>query len=373
MFGIAASLAASGRHVVVGAGGPEPASETVLDEVDGPGSVRYIGLGERPAPGAPFLAASVETLLHWGRRTVRWLESQELPPSHVLVHGGQAAYILHLRKWCRQNDVPLIVDVVDWWNGHHVRGGYFGPLHASMKLALRHYYPRCDGIIVISSYLEDFYRSSGKPILRVPPTLDVKSLPMDARKGADDSRDLILVYAGRPYGNKKDQLGTTIEAVGRLEREGRKIELRVYGPSPNEVRELVRGNAIPKAVRCFGRVPQTEVASAVQEADFSVLIRRPDRTSAAGVATKFCESLANGTPVIANLTSDMGDFLRHGSEGLVCRDHTVGEVEVALRIASDMPTSERRLMRQAARSQALASFDYRAHSESLGNFLRQWP
>ncbi|MBX7268047.1 glycosyltransferase family 4 protein [Micromonospora sp. Llam7] len=372
VYGLVASLAAAGRTVVVAGGGPEPRTETPLPGIDGPGSVSYLGLAERPAPEAGPVRSSVQTLLRWGWRTAQWLDAQPTRPSHVLVHGGQAQYMFHLRRWCERNGVPLIVDVVDWFNGHHVRGGYLGPLHLSMKLALHHYYPRCDGIIAISSYLEAHYRSAGRPLLRVPPTLDVKNLTLDARNSIADSSPLTLVYAGNPHGNKKDLLGTVIEAVGRVEREGAQIELRIYGPTQDEVRRIVDGRPLPGGVRCLSRLPQSDVAAALQEADFTVLVRRPDRATEAGFSTKFCESLASGTPVIANLTSDMGRYLRHNIEGLVCRDHTLDEVVTALRTAARLDGAQRSIMRQAARSRALESFDYRAWAEPVGNFFRQW-
>ncbi|MFF0467969.1 glycosyltransferase [Micromonospora zamorensis] len=372
VYGLVASLAAAGYDVVVASGGPEPHTVAPLAGVDGPGSVSHIGLAEKPPPEAGPLGSSIQTLVRWGQRTARWLDDQPTKPSHVLVHGGQAQYMFHLQRWCRLNRVPLIVDVVDWFNGRYVRGGYLGPLHASMKLALHHYYPRCDGIIAISSYLESHYRSSGKPLLRVPPTLDVKSLTLDARQTADDSSSLRLAYAGNPHGNKKDLLGTVIEAVGRVQRDGARVELRIYGPTLDEVGSLFNDRSLPDGVRCLGRLPQAEVASALQGADFTVLIRRPERAADAGFSTKFCESLASGTPVIANLTSDMGSYLRPNLEGLVCRDHTVAEVTEAFRAAARLNSAQRSIMRQAARSQALESFDYRAYAEPLGRFFRHW-
>ncbi|MEU4398936.1 glycosyltransferase [Micromonospora orduensis] len=372
VHGLVASLAAAGYDVVVAGGGAEPRDVTPLPGVDGPGSVAYVGLAEKPPPGAGPLASSIQTLVRWGQRTVRWLDAQPTRPSHVLVHGGQAQYMYHLQRWCRRHDVPLIVDVVDWFNGRYVRGGYLGPLHASMKLALHHYYPRCDGLIVISSYLEEHYRRSGRPLLRVPPTLDVKGLTLDARQTAAGSSGLTLAYAGNPHGNKKDLLGTVIEAVSRVQRDGARVELRIYGPTPDEARGLFGGRALPDGVRCLGRLPQAEVADALQEADFTVLIRRPERATDAGFSTKFCESLASGTPVIANLTSDMGRYLRPHREGLICRDHSVAEVTGAIRTAARLSDAHRNLMRQAARSQALESFDYRAYAEPIGTFFRNW-
>ncbi len=372
VYGLVASLAAAGYDVVVASGAPDPLTVTPLPGFDGPGSVSYIGLAEKPPPDAGLVASSMQMLLRWGQRTVRWLDAQPTRPTHVLAHGGHAQYMIHLQRWCRRNDVPLIADVVDWNNGRYVRGGFFGPLHASMKLALRYHYPRCDGIIAISSYLEAHYRRTGKPVLRVPPTFDVKNLTVDARQTANGSSGLTLIYAGNPYRNKKDHLATIIEAVRRVGRDGASIELRIYGPTLDEVRHLLDGRSLPSGVRCLGRLPQPEVANALQEADFSVLVRRPERATDAGFSTKFCESLAGGTPVIANLTSDLGKYLHHNLEGLVCRNHTLAEVTEVFRAAVQLGDAQRSLMRQAARSRALESFDYRAYAEPLGEFFRQW-
>jgi glycosyltransferase involved in cell wall biosynthesis len=98
-------------------------------------------------------------------------------------------------------------------------------------------------------------------------------------------------------------------------------------------------------------------------------VRYPEHCANAGFSTKFCESLASGTPIIANLTSDMGHYLRNGVEGLVCSDHSVEELAETLRTALRMGPTQRDLMRRAARECALRSFDFRAYSGVLGTFL----
>ncbi|WP_243710341.1 glycosyltransferase family 4 protein [Micromonospora sp. KC213] len=370
VFGLTGSLAAAGYDVVVGSGGAEPSSLTVLD-VDGPGSVTYVGLGEMPPAGSGLIDSSVQMFLRWGRRTVRWLDDQPTRPTHVLVHGGFAQYMVHLRRWCRRHQIPLIADVVDWYNGRYVRGGYFGPLHLSMKAALRHYYARCDGVIAISTFLEDHYRNRGRAVLRVPPTLDVEGMGVDLDGARPDASGLSLVYAGTPGRNNKDLLVTIIEAVSFVDPQGDQVELRVFGPSVADVRGLLGGAELPPGVRALGRIPQEEIPRELQKADFSILLRRPERANQAGFSTKFCESMANGTPVIANITSDLGRYLHHGVDGLVCRDHSVGALVDTLRWAMRLSVTERRSMRKAARAQALESFDYRAYAESLGAFLAE--
>ncbi|MFV2100800.1 glycosyltransferase family 4 protein [Micromonospora sp. LOL_024] len=367
VFGLVGSLAAAGRHVVVASGDAQPGVPTPMPVFDGPGSVSYVGLGEAPAADAGLLHASARTFVTWGLRTVRWLDAQPTKPSHVLIHGGQAQYAYRLRRWCARHRVPVVADVVDWYNGRYVRGGPLGPLHVSMKLALRHQYPRCDGIIAISSMLATHYGARTDAVIQIPPTLDVRNLPLTAapsRRGPA----LVLVYAGNPGRNNKDLLANVVLAVRRAHHTEAPIELRILGPSSDEVRAMV-GGPLPDNVRALGRLAQQEVPHAVQQADFSVLLRRPERASNAGFSTKFCESMANGVPVLANLTSDMGQYLHHGVEGLVCPDHSVSSLAETIRVAARLDGRDRALLRLAARERALKSFDYRAYAAAIGTFF----
>nr|WP_205808324.1 glycosyltransferase [Micromonospora sp. HNM0581] len=367
VFGLVGSLAAGGRHVVVASGDPQPRVPTPLSGFDGPGTVCHVGLGEAPPAGSGLLHASVRTFVTWGRRTVRWLEEQPTRPSHVILHGGQERYAHQLRRWCTRHRVPLVADVVDWYDGRYVRGGTYGPLNASMKLALRYHYPRCDGIIAISSLLTDYYAARTGAVVRVPSTVDVQNLPLlapPARRGPA----LVVAYAGNPGRNNKDLLSDVVLAVRRAHHAAAPVELRVLGPSRAEVAALA-GGALPDNVHVLGRLSQQQVPLVVQQADFTVLLRRPERAANAGFSTKFCESLANGVPVIANLTGDMGDYLHHGVEGLVCPDHSVESLVQTIRLATRLSEQDRNRLRVAARERALKSLDYRVHAVALGVFL----
>ncbi|MDX1701156.1 MAG: hypothetical protein R3250_11085, partial [Melioribacteraceae bacterium] len=76
-----------------------------------------------------------------------------------------------------------------------------------------------------------------------------------------------------------------------------------------------------------------------------------------------------GTPVIANITSDLGEFLHDGIEGFVCHDESAEAFAECLNRA--MMLSDKKLsdMRMAALEQARISFDYHNYSETLSNFL----
>ncbi|GIG93879.1 glycosyltransferase [Plantactinospora mayteni] len=368
VHGIASSLAAGGYDVVVASGEEGPAAPSRLAEVDGPGSVSHLGLGELPSVGDNLLSKSAQVILWSGRTTLAWLDAQATKPSHVIVYGGGTQYMVRLRRWCRGNRVPLIADVVEWHSPRQLIGGLFGPIHIGAKIALRYHYPRCDGVIAISSFLEGHYRERGCRAIRVPPTLDVLGLPVNAPPGVPDRSGLTVVYAGTP--GRKDLLANVIHGVDRVARAGGDVRLHVVGPSPAEVRRLL-GAPPPSSVRVLGRLPQPDVSNVLRQADFSVLLRRPARFAQAGFPTKFCESLANGIPVIANLTSDLGRYLNDGVEGIVCVDHSAEALAVALGRALRLSAEERTVMRKAARERALESFDFRTYATSLSGFLEE--
>ena len=105
--------------------------------------------------------------------------------------------------------------------------------------------------------------------------------------------------------------------------------------------------------------------ASVARADFSVLLRRPDKVATAGFPTKFVESLAVGTPVIATLTSDLGDHLVDGQNGLICDDASPETVARALERALALSGREKSALRKAARHTAETGFDYRRHTDGL--------
>ena len=364
VLGVAMSLAHAGRRVVVASGSPArvvDAPEVVHREGAGRGVVEHVPLGELLAPGTPFALKAIRHYLTWGRRTVDWLDSQVTKPSCVIVYGGGTPYARRIRRWCRNNQVAAVADVVEWYSPKQLRGGFLGPDHVSAKWALMYEYSRLDGIVAISQHLKTHFGSRGLPTVVVPPTLDVTAQPMCEPEPRDR---LQVLYFGTP--GRKDSIWECLRAAREV---GHAVELVVAGPSESEVRALAPREELPGNVRFLGRKPQAEVASLVARADFTILAREDARYTRAGFPTKVVESLAAGTPVIANITSDLGEYLLDGREALVAIDGTAYALADALRRAVALSKEERLAMRVRARACA-GQFDYRAHAASLEAWLR---
>lgn len=370
VYGNAMSLVSAGYDVVVASGSDEPQNITRLECADVTGSLSHIGLGICPDQKESPLKKAAKLLFSSSLRLISWLEAQPTKPSHVILYGGYMPYMLRLLPWCRKNGVSLVADLVEWYEPSHSRGAYLSPSSINTYISMRHLFNKCDGIIAISSYLENYYLKQNCKVVRVPPTLDMVSLAPPEKYRKDKKGPLRLAYAGSP--GKKDLLKNVIEGMAIADPEGDEIRLSVLGPSVDEVRGLCCGaSPLPGSIEVMGKMPQDEVLKIIGTADFSVLLREPLRFANAGFPTKFVESMASGTPVIANITSDLGKYLYDGVEGIVCSGHSPEAFAESLRHAMELTSEALGQMRLAAFSKAKNSFDYRNYSNKLAAFIAE--
>ena len=347
--GVAESLSMAGLDVVIASGAGDEPSELGQSTTQEDG-ISWCLLGERvaehwPRPLRRFRYAWM------GRRTVEWLASMESLPAAVIVYSGYTPYLQRLLPWCRRNGVRLLFDAVEWYEPTSLWGYLLSPYQWNIEWAMRRLVPRVDGVIAISRYLADYYSARGVPVALMPPTTSL----------IDDNywspaHGLRLCYAGQP-GNK-DELGIILQAVRQLVDQGAQLELTVAGPSRVEVLRLLGSvsGSPPVWLQTPGMLPHADVRKLVGESDFTILVRRNCRVSMAGFSTKFVESLALGTPVIANLTGDLGLHLADGGNGLVCKSPTVQGVTEALARALLLSDQQKKLMRQDAVRHAMAAF-----------------
>lgn len=362
VFGNAKSIVSAGYDVVVGSG-DKFSSIKSLETCEYSGStLSYLGLNELPVSSG-YLQRLWQHLFASGKNTSNWLSAQETKPEYVIIYGGLAAFGWHIYRWCKKNNVPVIADVVEWYDPSQMLGGRFGPFYLSANVAFHYLYPRFDGVIAISHYLADYF-SRYTPVVIVPPTLTVDPIE---ETGTDISNCLKLVYAGTP--GKKDLLDKVVEAVSRVELLGVEIQLTVIGPSERDVIKMCGLQCLPNSVVVAGRVPQDRVAQLLKASDFSILIRDSLRFTNAGFPTKFVESLAAGVPVIANITSDLGSYLRDGSNGLEVGAPDISAIMNALLRAASLSVSERDLMKRNAKNDAKVFFSSDAYVQSFKQFL----
>lgn len=367
VYGIAKALAECGYDVIVGSGqwGPDGAQQTINAQ-----NIVYYNTGDSPAPGSSSIKKAIQLFYDSGKKTIEWLESMPSMPSYVFVYGAGAPFMQRIFKWCKTKNIPIIADVVEWYDSTHMPGGFFGPFHISAKISMHYYFPKCDGIIAISSLLENHYKSkSNAKIIRIPPTIDQLHFNSQQPQYNNSKKTVRLIYAGTP--GKKDLLATIIRGVAKVDKSGKDLELIIAGPDELKVKDLMGGETLPASVTVLGRISQDLISEEIQKSDFSIILRESKRFANAGFPTKFVESLANGTPVIANYTSDIQLYLEDGTEGLVPRDCSISSLEETLIKAKSMTQEQLLEMRRSAHARALSSFDYKNYINELSDFLRE--
>lgn len=372
MLGVAQSLRLGGVDVVFGSG------QSVTNET--PAEFEYDdftvhSLGERS--GAERLPALLKHAAYvgMGRKTRHWLGSLKQKPVAVILYAGYAPYLLQLLAWCKKHYVPLIFDAVEWYEPEprwFSSYGRLSPYQLSAEISMRKLTVRAGNAISISSYLHAHYRGNNCRSVCVPPTLRVLDIEarLDVKRG---SNPVTVAYCGNP--GWKDLFDNYLEALLRYDPEGKQIQLRVAGVGKTELLQfpaLLSRNmkVLPGCVQTEGMVSQQRAMELVRECDFSVLLRNKSRIAQAGFPTKVVESLAMGTPVMANLTSDLGRYLKDGENSLVCEDPSPGALIEQFKRAVEMGSEPLAKMRHAARKTAQSSFDIAVHADALTRFIK---
>ena len=365
ILGNAKALQSSGFRVVVACGQNDVAAAG-SNTYDG---IEVLSLSERNAEHLPRLLKHL-SYLSIGKKTIAWLDALAEKPCALILYSGYSPYLLRLIPWAKRNDVKLIFDAVEWYDPDTFLHR-FSPYQLNIELAMRWLLPKVPNIIAISSYLQSYYEKRGCNCVFIPPTLDVRSVAFKPA-GRDASGPLKLVYAGSP--GKKDLLDNILEAVLRLRAVGHDLHLVVagitaaYAQSYRSVRSRSTA-AVAAGVDFKGMLSHSESLALVQSADYSLLLRNDARYSRAGFSTKFAESFAVGTPVIANITGDLGDYLADGVTGFVCKGATADDMEASLLKALLLPSDGHLAMQDRCRAMAIQHFDYRVHTSSFSDFL----
>lgn len=311
-----------------------------------------------------------------GSNTLGWLKSQDLNDVAAIVsyHGG-SIFLLRLLLLCSLKNVKLYFDCTEWYDSRHLVGGRFGLVSIDHAIRMRVINPLIGRGIVISSYLDRYYKNKSLQTIMIPPLIDVDELKWSQSlvQERKNTQQLDLVYAGTPA--KKDLIGNALYGLQQLRAEGHDVRLHLVGPTPSALLACVNGDealmaSIADLLIYHGRVPQAEVPKIVTKADFSILLRPQERYAQAGFSTKFVESLMAGVPVIANITGDVAHFVKDGYDSILIDHYSPEAFVLGVKRVLLMSPDQKAVMRVNARSSAMKHFDFRVYTQSLEVFFR---
>ena len=285
----------------------------------------------------------------------------EYQPDYVVMYNFPAVASLNILKTCHKHGIKVVHDLTEWESENGWR-----PVSIIKRLNiwLRMHYcmKKMDGVIAISRYLYNNYKKYTNTIL-VPPTVDLTNPKFNRNRELITSDKVSLVFAGNAGFGVKDRLDLIIDEVRKFNN----LHLAVIGMTKEQY-EAGYGalDSSVSNVEFRGRVPHAEAVKAVCEADFQMLIRENTLKNTAGFPTKFVESMSCCTPLIATLTSNIGDYLQDGVNGFIVSDeHPLGEV---LEKAASLSSAEKIKMKEACKS--FEGFDYHSYKDEFSKIFK---
>ncbi len=313
----------------------------------------------------------IDSFFRRGRSSLSFIESKVKQTSIIIAYNPPAYFTEKLQSLCEKENVLFISDITEWYSSDETPGGKFAPPYWISEYNMNVVQKKVQNKIVISSFLDSHFAGSNNIIL--PPLVDMQDEKWLKNKSVLPVFDgLRIIYAGSP--GKKDKLDTILEAVITCLKEGMNIQFTILGVSKRDIINYSCYSDViawPNNILFLGRVPQEDVPSFYKASDFSILLREDNRKNKAGFPTKLIESLTAGCPIIVNYTSDISEYVKNETNGIVIADFTKDAVKKALEKATSIDGSCIKKMKSNATLLAENKFDYRSYEEGMVGFLNR--
>lgn len=266
----------------------------------------------------------------------------------------------------------LVHDSVEWYSPEEFPGGEKNLSYRNKEYTNLVAVGKGWRVIAISKFLEEHFKKRCDRVIRVPVIVDIYSITPSY---IASNKKNVFVYAGAP--GKKDYLATIIKAFSMLSQGIRnQVELHIVGVNKEQLVSLCKVEKqllddLEDVVVAHGRVPHNDAVVYVKNANYTILIRDETlRYAKAGFPTKVVESMAYGTPVLCNLSSDLQDYLIDQNNSVIARGHEPEDVYQAILSAIRIDVDVYKKMRENARRTAEKFFDYRNYIGAFSQLLK---
>ena len=286
-----------------------------------------------------------------------------------------AVVVQKIAKWCKRNGVKYIVNSADLpiFDVQSTIRRVVMKINWDKLHKVNH--KNADGIIAVSSFIEEFYKKEGRPSVIIPPLFDCESF----REEITPNVICNFVYAGTPFKltgreadpkGMKDRLDKIIDLFLELTSQGIKYRFDIVGVTKEEYVAGVPRHASAvndeSNIRFWGKKSHEETLRMIESADFSINYRDENLMTRAGFSTKIVESVSLGTPVIINPISDTFRYLEEGSDGFALCDDFEKNAE-KLKFICELSHDVRFKTKQNLLEKK--TFDITSHVNAMASFL----
>lgn len=294
----------------------------------------------------------------------------------VICYNHPAAAQWRIARCARNWGAKAIADCTEWYAPR----AWTGPANIVKNLdilARMHWVNRrMDGLITISPYLTDHYRSALLPTVEIPTLIECAEGPPPSLPAAPAPLPLFAIASGFGADIGADEIHDRIDWIidlldGVAQRGGRFI-LRVVGVDVARFTEVYPDLRPALAhlggqVEFLGRQPRSAVIDMAQQAAFAFVLRKETRVTLAGFPTKYSEAVTFGTPVIINALPSVRAYHVEGRTGFTLdlnnREAAVDQLSNILAMHADTLMDMKRYCRESG------IFTAKVFERPVANFL----
>lgn len=280
-------------------------------------------------------------------------------PDYVFTYNYPTIAQERIIRYCHNHDIKVVGDITEWY----MPSDFIRKLDTALRMRWSN--KHLDGIIVISRFLNNFYRECNT--IQLPPFVDVDEIKWKQQLDNKYPNKIKLIYAGQP-GVTKDRLDYIVNGLAGICHKD--LLLNIVGITKEQYIQLF-GSTLDLSnipIIFHGRLPHNETVKLLMESDFQIFFRPNLRVNNAGFPTKYVEAMTAGIPVIMNRISNVDDYLKDGYNGILIENPIESEIRLALDRVSQMTRLEINQMKSNCLREL---FDYHQYVNELGTFMKR--
>lgn len=278
----------------------------------------------------------------------------------VIVYNHPSISTYKIKQFCHLKGIKVYADCTEWFDPEGLS------VHNLIKkmdtwYRMRHVNIKLDGVIAISSFLQRFYEEKGVKTICVPPLIDLSQEKWQIKESDQygEHEGVRLAYVGNPGAGTKDKLAMIIKALAFIHQTHPEVlfSLNIIGMNQEQFNDVFKTDITGcDFVSFLGRRPNVEALSHIKQSDYTIFLRENNLICTAGFPTKFSESIACGTPVLTNPSSDLERYIKNGKNGFAMDITTDDSLAESLYKALTVDKSQINNMKQFCREER--TFDY---------------
>jgi len=241
----------------------------------------------------------------------------------------------------------------------------------SMVEKLTRYY---DGLVVISTNIEKYFKKYNNNLLRVPILSDASEKILSTPPTFGEEDKFLICFTGM-ISLKKEGFDLLFKALSQVKLRFNNLELHLYGPISKHGKDILL-NVLPlkygikENIIYHGIVNRLNIIKEMQKNHLLILPRPLDLQTKYGFSTKLSEYLISGIPVLVTDVSDNSLYIKDGVNGFIVKPGDINELaEKILYIISDYSKITDKIGVNAFKT-AKQNFHYANYSKVLSDFLQ---